>query len=295
MIKNREFQFNLMVIPGIIFVAIFAYIPMIGLIIAFKDYTYASGIYNSKWIGIDNFITFFNDPYFFRIVKNTILLGISTLIFTFPAPLFLALLFNELRSAKVKKTYQTITYLPYFVSTVIIVGLMKNLFDVNGVINGFLNIIGVDSIVFFNQPEWFRPLYILSYLWQTTGYGAIVYLAAMAGLDQEMYEAAKIDGANRIQTIIKITLPSISPTILVLLILAIGGIVGNDFERIYLMYSPLTYGSADVISTYVYRSGVISARFGYATAIGLFNSIISVMLLWSANRFSKKISDISLW
>ena len=295
MIKNHERQFNLMVLPGIILVVIFAYIPMVGLMIAFKDYTFASGILDSKWIGFENFITFFKDPYFSRVMKNTLLLGITTLIFTFPAPIILALLFNELQSRKTKKVYQTISYLPYFVSTVIIVGLMKSLFDVNGVVNDFINILGMKDIIFFNRPEWFRPLYIISYIWQTTGYGAIVYIAAIASLDQDMYEAAKIDGANRLQIMTKITLPSIMPTILILLILAIGGIVGNDFERIYLMYSPLTYSTADVISTYVYRSGIVSSRFGFATAMGLFNSLISIILLWSANRFSRKISETSLW
>lgn len=294
-LKKSDKQFNLMILPGFLMITLFRYIPMFGLIIAFKNYSVGKGIIKSPWVGLQNFINFFNDPYCFRIIKNSFLLGIYMLIFSFPAPIILALLFNEVGSRSYKKISQTISYLPHFISVIIIVGILKTMFSTSGIVNQVLNYFGLSTINFFSAPEWFRPLYIFSEIWQNVGFNAIIYLAAISGIDQTIYEAAIIDGANRFQIMHRITIPSIMPTVKILFILAISGILGNNFEKIYLMYSPLTYDTADVISTYVYRRGIEMADFGYGTAVGLFQSVFAFSLLYVSNYISRKVSDTSLW
>lgn len=285
----------LMSLPGLIWLFIFKYAPMYGVLIAFKKYSLFQGFNASPWVGLRYFNQFFQDPYFFRLIKNTFLIGVYNLLWSFPAPIILALLLNELKGTKFKKFTQTVTYMPYFISTVIVIGILKSMMASDGVINQIIQSLGGTGIAFFNNAEYFRTIYISSDIWSGIGYGSIIFLAAMTGIDPELYEAAKIDGATRIQNIIFITIPSIIPTITVLLILRIGAVLSVGFEKVYLMYSPATYATADVLSTYVYRFGIQNSNFSYATAVGLFNSLISLVLLVSANYFSKKVLKESLW
>lgn len=293
-IKNNKILL-LMTLPGLIWLFIFKYVPMYGVLIAFKKYSLFQGFSKSPWVGLRYFNQFFNDPYFFRLIKNTFLLGFYNLLWSFPAPIILALLLNELKAEKFKKFTQTVTYMPYFISTVIIVGILKSMMASDGVVNQIIQMFGGASIAFFNNPSYFRTMYIASDIWAGVGYGSIIYLAAMTGIDPELYEASKIDGASRLQNIFYITLPSIIPTITVLLIMRIGAVLSVGFEKVFLMYSPAIYSTADVLSTYVYRFGIQESNFSYATAVGLFNSLVSLVLLVSANYFSKKVLKESLW
>lgn len=286
----------LMSLPGLIFIILFKYIPMLGLVMAFQDYGLYLGIAGSEWIGFDNFTKFFADPYFFRLLKNTFAIGVFDLLWSFPAPIILALMLNEVTSRKFKRITQTITYLPYFISVVIIVGIMRTVFSYDGgVVNNMIIAMGGEPIVFFNDRRWFRTLYISSGIWQGVGYSSIIYLAAITGIDPQLYEAAKIDGASRIKCIFSITIPSIIPTIAVLFTLRVGSILSVGFEKILLMYSPAIYDVADVISTYVYRQGMLEQDFGYASAIGLFNSVVALAFIVGGNWISRKVFEESLW
>ncbi|MDR1902445.1 MAG: ABC transporter permease subunit [Treponema sp.] len=285
-----------MSLPGIVMVVLFRYLPMGGLAMAFQNYSLFLGISGSEWIGFTNFVRFFSDPYFFRILKNTFLLGLFDILWSFPAPILLALMLNEITAKRFKKITQTITYLPYFISVVIIVGIMRSIFgNESGVINTAIAALGGDVIAFFNETRWFRPLYIGSGIWQNVGYGSILYLAAITGIDPQLYEAAKIDGASKIACIFKITLPCMIPTIAVLFTLRIGSVLSVGFEKILLMYSPAIYSVGDVISTYVYRMGMINQDYGYAAAVGLFNSVVAVLFLLFGNWTSRRLFDESLW
>jgi putative aldouronate transport system permease protein len=285
-----------MSLPGLIMLILFRYLPMYGIIIAFQRYGLFLGITKSPWIGFENFVRFFQDPYCFRLIRNTFLLGIYSILWTFPAPILLAVLFNEVKSNRFKRITQSISYMPYFISTVIIVCLMKSLLSSDdGILNKCIIALGGSNIAFFNEPKWFRTLYIGSDIWQGIGYGSIIFLAAITGIDAELYEASRIDGANRLHNIIHITLPSILPTIAVLFVLRMGAVLSVGFEKVFLMYSPATYETSDVLSTYVYRIGLLGQDFGYGTAVNLFNSIVSVIILLLANLFSKKVLQESLW
>jgi putative aldouronate transport system permease protein len=285
-----------MSLPGLAMVLLFKYLPMGGIIMAFQNYSLFLGFSGSKWIGLANFIRFFKDPYFLRILGNTFFLGLFDILWSFPAPILLALMLNEITAKRFKKVTQTITYLPYFISVVIIVGIMRSIFgNESGVINMASTALGGNAVAFFNEPNWFRPLYIGSGIWQNVGYSSILYLAAITGIDPQLYEAAKIDGAGRISCIARITLPSMVPTIAVLFTLRIGSVLSVGFEKILLMYSPATYRVADVISTYVYRMGMIEQDYGYAAAVGLFNSIVAVLFLLLGNRISAWLFEESLW
>jgi putative aldouronate transport system permease protein len=282
--------------PGLVMIILFKYLPMGGIIMAFQNYSLFLGFSGSKWIGFSNFIRFFTDPYFFRIVGNTFLLGLFDILWSFPAPILLALMLNETTAKRFKKITQTITYLPYFISVVIIVGIMRSIFgNESGVINTAVAALGGNVIAFFNEPEWFRSLYIGSGIWQNVGYSSILYLAAITGIDPQLYEAAKIDGASRMSCIVRITLPCMIPTIAVLFTLRIGSVLSVGFEKILLMYSPATYSVADVISTYVYRMGMLNQDYGYAAAVGLFNSVVAVMFLLFGNWISRRLFEESLW
>ncbi len=285
-----------MSIPGLIYIILFNYAPMFGLATAFQDYSLFKGILGSEWVGFENFVRFFDGIYFFRTLKNTFLLGLYDLLWGFPAPIILALVLNEVRSSKFRRITQTITYLPHFISVVIIVGIMRSIFAADGgIINEMIMFFGGESIAFFNESSWFRTLYVGSSIWQHVGYNSIIYLAAIASIDPQLYEAAKIDGASRMQCVYKITLPSIVPTIAVLLTMRFGSILGVGFEKILLMYSPATYEVSDVIATYVYRVGMLEKDFGYSSAVGLFNNIVAIILLTGGNFFSKKVLKESLW
>lgn len=293
---KRNWMLYLMALPGLLCLLIFKYVPMYGVLMAFENYYPAKGILGSDWVGFKHFVTFFKSPYFERLIGNTFALGIASLIFSFPAPIILALLFNELHSERFKRITQTISYMPYFISTVIVIGLLKDMCSTNdGIINQLIVALGGKRIAFFASPQWFRPLYILSGIWSSVGYNSIIYLAAISGINPELYESAVLDGASRFKQAIHITLPCISSTIVILLIFAVGGIVGNDYSKILLMQSPLTYETSDVISTYVYREGILGGSYGYTTAINLFTSLISLFFLLTTNMISKKISDEAIF
>lgn len=295
---RNNFALYTMLIPGVVTLILFNYLPMFGIVMAFQNFKPAKGFFDSPWADplFKYFIQMVKDPFFMRCLRNTLILGVETLIFSFPAPILFALLLNELRDGKFKRVSQTISYMPYFLSMVIVVGCMKSILSISdGPVNTLIELCGGEKINFFNSRAWFRPLYIISGIWQGVGYNSIIYLAAIAGIDTEMYEAAVIDGANRLQQTIHITLPSILPTMVILLIFAVSGIVGNDFQKILLMYNPVVYETADVINTYVFRAGIEGAQFSYTAAVGLTMSIVSFLLLVVTNAVARKVNETSLW
>ncbi|WP_019912703.1 ABC transporter permease [Paenibacillus sp. HW567] len=285
----------LMILPVIIYYVMFQYVPMYGAIIAFKQYIPSKGILGSDWVGLKHFEEFFSSIYFFRVIKNTILLSFFNLLFGFPAPIILALLLNELKSPLFRRLTQTITYMPHFITLVVVAGIIRYFTLSDGLFNDLVAFFGGTRTSFLQQPEAFRPIYIISEIWQQIGWGTIIYLAAISGIDQQQYEAAKIDGASKLQQIRHITLPGILPTIMIMLILALGNIMNVGFEKIILLYSASIYETADVISTFVYRKGILEFNYGYSAAVGLFNSVINFGILLLANYFSKRTSKNSLW
>lgn len=293
-IKRNKFKY-LLVLPVIIYLILFAYKPMYGVIIAFKKYRPGLGIMGSPWVGFKYFEQFFSDPYFFRTLRNTFVISFQQLLFGFPMPIILALLLNEVRSKWFKKTVQTISYMPHFISLVVVCGIVKNFCQSNGVINDIIAFFGGERQNLLAQAKYFRSIYLVSGIWQQIGWNSIIYLAALSGIDQEQYEAAKIDGASRLQQMFYITLPGIMPTISTLLVLQVGKILGVGYEKILLLYSETTYNVADVISTYVYRRGLVSAEFSYSTAVGLFNSAVNLLFLMIANKASKKMGQSGLY
>jgi len=285
----------IMLIPVLTYYIVFCYIPMYGVSIAFKSFMPQKGIIGSPWIGLQHFATFFDSYYFLRLIKNTLGINIFWMLVGFPAPIILALLLNEIKSATYKRITQTITYLPHFVSIVVIAGIILQFTSRNGLINEIIAMLGFERIAFMIKPEWFWTVFVTSGVWQNVGWDSIIYLAALSGLSVEMYEAAKIDGANRFRQIIHITLPGISPTIIILLILNLGNLMNVGFEKIILLYNPSIYETADVISSFVYRKGILEANYSYSAAIGLFNSAVNFALLVVSNSISRKASETSLW
>ena len=292
-LKNRYIY--LMLFPAIAYYVIFHYFPMYGVVIAFKDFRAGLGIMRSPWAGLKHFEQFFSSYYCWRLIRNTILLNIYDLIFAFPAPIILALLLSELRSNKYKRIVQTVSYLPHFISVVVVVGFIGNFFSQNGIINSIIIKFGAGPISFMLESKWFRPIYIGSGIWQDIGWGSIIYLAAISAIDPQLYEAATIDGAGRFRKIVHITIPSILPTVVILLIFRVGGMMSVGFEKVFLMYNPSTYETADVISTFVYRSGFRQAQYSYSAAVGLFNTIVNFILLVIANYTSRALTENSLW
>jgi putative aldouronate transport system permease protein len=296
---KRDWRMNkavyLMAIPVIAYFIIFNYIPMGGILMAFEDYSIKKGIFGSTWIGFANFTRFFNSVYFWRLIRNTLLISFYGLIFSFPFPIIFALCLNEVRNVKFKKLTQTISYLPYFISIVVVVSILQDFTKSNGVLTQLAAALGDTGGALISRPEWFRTLYIGSNLWQHLGYNSIIFISALAAIDQELYEAAVIDGASRWKQTIYITIPELSSTIVVLLILRLGQIMNVGYEKTILMYSPATYETADVIASYVYRVGIQDADYGYSTAINFFNSIVNFIVLFVANTFSRKIGEASLW
>ncbi|WP_336771174.1 ABC transporter permease [Paenibacillus sp. MMO-58] len=286
--------YSFLVIPVIYFL-IFKYAPMIGNVIAFRKYRGGPNFLGTEWVGLQYFRMFMKDPTFWRAFWNNIFLSVAYLIIRFPLTLIFALLINEIRRLKLKKFVQTVSYLPHFISMVILAGMVKEMLSVSGPINALLGHFGVDPIQFISLPQWFSTIYVSSGIWQGLGWGTILYLAAMTGINTELYEAARIDGASRSRLAWHVTIPGILPTIMTLLVLDIGGIMGSNFEKILLLYNPLTYETADVISTYVYRMGITNANFSYATAVGLFEGVIGLILVTTANAISKKTTKSSLW
>ncbi|MGO4695691.1 ABC transporter permease [Paenibacillus sp. 2TAB26] len=285
----------LMVLPGFLVILVFKYLPMYGITIAFKSYDASLGFLRSPWVGFDHFKAFFDSPMSWRITKNSLLLAFYSLIFGFPAPILFALLLNELRNKFFKRAVQTITYFPHFLSAVIVVGFVHEFTSVEGIVNKILFWFGAEPKTLLYISEAFRPIYISAGIWQELGYGAIIYLAALTGVDPAQHEAAVIDGANRWQRLRYVTWPAIIPATAVMLILKLGSILSTDFQKVLLMYNPKIYETADVIETYVYRVGVQGGQFEYGTAVGLMLSVISLVLIVFANYFSKKVSENSLW
>ena len=294
---KKDYELILLSIPMIVYFAIFCYWPMYGVIIAFKNFSPTKGILSSQWVGLKYFRQVFTSPYLFRLMRNTFLLGAYGIIFGFPVPIIFALMLNEINHKGYKRVVQTISYLPYFISTVIICGLMYNFFSPNsGIVNTiYTSLTGEPAINFMGEPRWFRTLYIGSGIWQGMGWDSIIYLAALSGIDMDLYDSAKVDGANRWQCMFHITLPGISNTMMIMLILRVGSIMSVGFEKIILMYSPSTYEVADVVSTYTYRLGILDSKYSYATAFGLINSVINVVFLCLSNMLSRKFSETSLW
>lgn len=294
-VLRRDWQLYTLALVPILFFLIFRYIPMLGNVIAFRKFQPGGSIFGEEWVGFRYVEMFLNDPTFWLVFRNTLILGVLTLLFCFPLPIVLALLLNELRSRVFKRFVQSVSYLPHFLSIVIIVGMLFQLLSLEGTVNQIVTALGGDAIPFLTSPEWFRTIYVSSEVWQTVGWGTILYLAALTTVDQSLYEAARIDGANRWQQTWHVTLPGIRPTMVTLLILNIGTFMAVGFEKILLLYNPLTYSTADVISTYLYRVGLVSNNFSYAAAIGLFESLIGLTLILSANAISKRAVGASLW
>ncbi len=294
LIKKSSFFYLMFSIPFFYFV-IFHYIPMFGIIIAFKDYSVFDGIWGSDWVGFRYFSEFLSDPYFYKLIRNTLLIGIYQILFVFPMPIILALLLNELKNRNFQRIVQTVSYLPHFLSTVVVCGILVNFLSYDGIINQLLQAIGLERIQFLMIPEWFRTIYISSEIWQGIGWGSIIYLAALTGIDPQLYEAATVDGANRWKRALHITLPGIAPTIIIMFLFSIGALMSVSFEKVLLLSNGSNFETSDIIATYVYRRGLISSDFSYATAVGLFNSFIALFFLTIGNKISKKVSETSLW
>ena len=285
----------LLILPIIVYLILFCYKPMYGLVIAFKNYRPTRGIWGSNWVGFLWFETFFKDPYFWRLLRNTFTISGLTILFGFPAPIILALLLNEVRSNKFKRTVQTITYMPYFISLVVTCSLLKIYCMENGLFPQIMELFGAQRQNLLANPKYFYPIYLLSDIWQGIGWNSIIYLAALSGIDQEQYEAARIDGANRLQQVIHITLPGLMPTITILFILRMGNILNVGYEKILLLYNPSTYEVADVLSTYTYRTGLENQQYSLSTAVGLFNTMVNVVFLLITNYISKKSTESGLF
>lgn len=287
--------YYLLMLPALIYVLIFCYQPMYGLQIAFKDYKGVYGIVGSPWVGLTHFISFFKGYYFWRLMKNTLILSLYSMLVSFPFPILLALLLNEV-TPKIRKVSQTILYAPHFISTVVLVGMINVMFSPSiGIVNHAIAALGGDRIYFLAQPGVFRHMYVWSGVWQGTGWGAVIYIAALAGVSPELHEAATIDGASRLQRVIHINLPSILPTIMILLIMRIGSLVNVGYEKVYLLQNDLNQEVSEVISTYVYKRGILNTSYSFTSAVGLFNNLINVALLLLANAFSRKATDTSLF
>ncbi len=285
-----------MLIPFVAFFAIFVYKPMWGIQIAFKDYSVFKGMSGSPWVGLANFKSFFASPYAARVIRNTLLISLYSLAIAFPAPIIFALLLNEVRNAAFKKTVQTVSYLPYFISTVVVAAMVTSfLSPSNGIFNIIRDKLGLEKIYFLTQPQYFRTILITMQIWQGVGYGSVIYISALTSVDAQLYEACIIDGGGKWRQLIHVTIPGILPTVILMFIIRIGNIVNVGYEDIILLYQPSTYETADVIGSYVYRIGIEGNNFGLSTSIGLLQSVISLILVWASNMASRKISETSLW
>lgn len=291
--KNRTLY--LLAAPILVYYVVFAYIPMAGIVIAFQHFQLGKGFFESPWIGLGNFTDFFGSYYFSRLLVNTILLSLLDMVVNFPLPILLALLLNEINRRSFKRVVQTISYIPYFISLVVICGIVADFTSSTGVISKIVSSLGGPSGNLLGKPAWFRPIFIGTNMWQYTGYNSIIYLAALSAIDPELYEAAQIDGAGRLRQTWSVTLPCLVPTIIVLLILRVGIMFNVGFEKVLLLYSPATYQTADIISTFTYRKGLIDMNFGFSTAVGLFNSVINTALLVLTNALSRKFAQSSLF
>jgi len=294
---KKYWQYYLLLLIPVAYYVIFRYIPMAGNIIAFRRYRAGGSIFGDKWSGLKYFKQFIGDKTFWRAFRNTLVLNFTYLLFRFPLTLLFALLLNEIRNIHFKKFVQTVSYLPHFISMVIVTGMIRELLSTNGPINGMIKALGGEAITFIALPQWFTTIFVGSGVWQGLGWGTILYLAAMANINPSLYEAAEVDGANHLQRVLHVTIPCILPTITTLLILDIGGLVGSGgaFEKVFLLYNPMTYEKADIISTFVFRLGLGSGNYSYATAVNLFEGLLNLFLLLTADKVSKKVTGSGLF
>lgn len=293
---RKYWQFYAMMFIPVVYYIIFRYVPMAGNIIAFRRYRAGSSIFGDEWSGLKYFNQFIQDQNFWRAFANTLLLNFKYLIVSFPLTLIFALLLNEVKNVAFKKIVQTISYLPHFISMVIVAGMVREVLSTSGPINNLIKALGGEAITFISLPEWFTTIFVVSGVWQGIGWGTILYLAAMSGINPELYEAAALDGANKFQQCLHVTIPAILPTVSTLLVLNVGSLCGSAaFEKVFLLYNPTTYETADIIATYVYRMGLQSGNYSYATAVGLFQGVINLVLLTVANRVSRSMTGSALW
>ncbi len=292
---RKNWSLYLMVLPVLAFYLIFCYKPMYGAIIAFKQYTPGLGIWKSPWVGLDNFRYFFSNPDFIRILSNTLRISLSLIIFGFPAPIILTLLLNEIGNKQFKRVAQSVSYIPHFISLVVICGLIKTFVADGSIIQQIVHAFDGKDGSLLNRAEMFLPIYVISNIWQNIGWDSIIYLAAISSIDPQLYEAAQVDGAGRWKRVLHVTIPGLAPTIIIMLILQLGNILSVGYEKIILLYNPLIYDTSDVILSYVYRMGFESMDWSYSTAVGLFNSVVNFVIIILANTISRKVSDTSLW
>lgn len=295
-IKSANWQFWVIIAVPIIYAIIFAYIPMAGIVLAFQDFSIRKGIFGSEWVGLRYFKQFLTSTSSVLVIKNTLILGIYSFLASFPVPILLAIGINEMRAKRYKKAVQMVTYAPYFISIVVLVGMMMQMMDLrSGIINVFIQKLGFSPINFFGDPKIFRHLYVWSGVWQSAGYASIIYLAALSGVSKELQEAAIVDGANRVKRILHVDIPAILPTIIIMLIFNCASIVSIGLDKVFLMQNSLNASVSEVISTFVYKVGVVNSNVGFSTAAGLFQSVVSFVLLVIVNRICKKITENSLW
>ena len=285
----------LMLLPVVVYYAVFCYGPMSGIVIAFQNFKPALGVSGSKWVGWKHFVDFLTGPYAWRLIRNTLMINILQIIFAFPVPIIVALLINEINCKGYKKAVQTISYMPHFISLVVMCGLLVNFCRSDGIFNDFLSLFVFERRNLLAEANLFRPIYVLSGIWQEAGWGSIIYLATLSTVDVGLYEAATIDGANRFQRMLHVSFPGLLPIIIVQLIMRVGNILTTGFEKVFLLYSPLTYDTADIISTYIYRQGLELSNYSYGTAVGLFNSVVNLIILVMANYISRMVTEESLW
>ena len=295
----KDFRKNkmvyLMAVPMVVFLVLFRYLPMLGIAIAFQDFKYRVGFFGSKWVGLKHFQSFVNGFYFGRVVSNTLIISLLDLLFVFPMPILLALLINEMKGQRFKRLVQTVSYMPHFISIIVFSGMIIEFCSLDGLISKIISLFGGERVNLLMKPEAFRGVYTASSIWKETGWGAIIYLAAVTRVDPQLYEAAEMDGATRLGKLWHITLPGILPTVIMMLILKMGNMMNVGFERIILLYNDVTMETADVISTYVYRKGLIDMNYSFSTAVDFFNSIINFSLVLLTNAISRRVSETSLW
>ena len=293
---KRDWHLILLCVPALIFIFIFDYGPMYGIQIAFKDYNSRKGIWGSEWVGFEHFIRFFNSPNFWNILRITLSISFYSLLASFPFPIFLALLVNQVTKKKFKRTVQMVLYAPHFISVIVLCGMLHVFLSPStGIVNNILASLGMERIYFLGEAALFNDVFVWSGVWQNSGWGMIIYLAALTSIDPELYEAAKIDGANKIKLITHIEIPQIMPTIVIMLIMNVGRFMNVGFQKAFLLQNPLNLQSSEIISTYVYRMGMLGQQFSFSTAIGLFNNVVNIILLITVNQICKKLNETSLW
>lgn len=293
--KKAVWPLYVMALPGVAFLIMFKFIPLAGSAIAFQDYSVFKGFINSPWVGLKHFETLFHYPDFFRVFRNTLVLGLLRVAVIFPVPILLSLMINEIRKSALKKGIQTVLYIPHFLSWVIVSGIIFDLFATSGLFNVVLGWFNQEPQLIMQDSAYFRPVYVISSIWKDSGWGTIVYMAAISGIDPQLYEAAKIDGASRFKLIRYVTFPLLLPTILILFLLEIGNFLELGFDQVYNLMTPMTYSVADIFDTYVFRTGIQQAQYSFATAVGLFQSVIGFILVYIFNRLSRRLSDGGLW